>query len=73
MTNTKNVYPPRNIDTPRWGSVRVTVKFPDSYQAALAGFTESTGRSDVKGKLIESKVDENGHGWCEFQWAIIGE
>lgn len=72
MTN-NNLYPAREIDTPRWGSVRVTVKFSDSYSAALAGFTESTGRPDVRGKLIDSKTDENGHGWCEYQWAVIGE
>ena len=64
---------PEYVETPRWGDVEITAAFKDVMSAAMAGFTEPTGRSDVKGKCVGSKTDEHGHGWCKFQWCIIQE
>ena len=61
------------MDTPRWGSVEVTRTFKTRTEAALAGFNEPTGRSDVRGKLVDCYADENGHGWSKFEWALIEE
>lgn len=62
---------PKYVDTPRWGAVEISEVFNDPLQAAIAGYTESTGRPDVKGKHIESKIDENGHGWSKFVWCQV--
>lgn len=64
---------PKYVETPRWGSVEITATFKSNEQAAMAGYIEPTGRSDIKGKHIESKVDEYGHGWSKFEWCIIEE
>lgn len=64
---------PEYVETPRWGNVKITAAFKDVMSAAMAGFTEPTGRSDVKGKCVEAIGDEHGHGWCKFEWCIIQE
>ncbi len=69
--NANNEIPPTEIQTPRFGTVTVTKRFGNTYDAALAGFTEPTGRPDIKGKVLDQKSDKYGHGWVKYEWASV--
>ena len=61
----------QKMNSPRFGQITVTRKYDSMHAALLDGFVEPSGITGVKGKIVDSYCDENGHGWCKFEWCVI--
>lgn len=61
----------QKMNSPRFGQITVTRKYDSMREALLDGFSEPSGITGVKGRIVDSYSDKNGCGWCKFEWCVV--